>query len=45
MPARLAASPDIEVIFQWSKRNGLWAVSRIAFPTPLGKLVVERRDE
>jgi hypothetical protein len=42
---RLAASPDIEVSFQWSEKEGVWAVSRITLPTPLGTVVIQRRRE
>ncbi|MDF0498240.1 hypothetical protein [Bradyrhizobium yuanmingense] len=40
---RLAASPDIEAVFQWDEGENIWAVSRITVPMSLGRLVVQRR--
>jgi hypothetical protein len=41
--ARLAASPDIEAMFQWEEAESIWAVSRITVPMSLGRVVVQRR--
>jgi hypothetical protein len=41
--ARLAASPDIEAVFQWEEGENIWAVSRITVPMSLGRIVVQRR--
>ncbi|MDQ8730233.1 DUF3108 domain-containing protein [Bradyrhizobium sp. LHD-71] len=40
---RLAASQDIEVTFQRNRQDGLWVMLRIALPTSVGQLVVQRR--
>jgi len=41
----LAANPGIEVTFQWSQQDSIWAISNVTLPTSVGRLVIQRQPD